>query len=225
MKTNISSIIGGGRLKLHDSSSNLKRYLETIENQLKNPIIKSFLSVPKNMELLKQVIEHPTDALINQLDESFKDFYFKIRFTSYLSKTIHFNAINFDKNNNLNSSRYKLILDKPLHKETETTFIDVLATRCKEDTNEYEFEMILDIEDRLSNYWLYKGFQQLTENQRQILSLTYLHGFTDSEIANLTSLQSNLNLLPWVESTKLEFMDQGLSEYVLMKLAMLNIPL
>lgn len=166
-----------------DSTSVLRRYLKANEEQLKNPIINSFLSTPENMDLLKQVIIDPTDILINRLDESFKEFYFRIRFTSYLSKTIHFHSINFDKSKKHKFDRFRLILDKPLNKETDTPLIDVLATtEFKEEIN--ELDMSLGIEDRLTNYWLYEGFQQLTENQRQIISLAYLHGLTDSEIAH-----------------------------------------
>ncbi|MGM0837665.1 MAG: sigma-70 family RNA polymerase sigma factor [Bacillota bacterium] len=168
---------------MRNVSTDLTRYLKANEDQLKNSIINSFLTIPENMELLKQVIEDPTNHLINQLDESFKEFYFRIRFTSYLSKTIHFHSINFDKRHRQNSDRFKLILDKPLNNETETSLIDVLAkTEFKEEIN--ELEMTLGIEEQLTNYWLYEGFQQLTENQRQIISLAYLHGLTDSGIAH-----------------------------------------
>ncbi|ESU31413.1 hypothetical protein G3A_16875 [Bacillus sp. 17376] len=160
-------------MKMRDSV--LTRYLKENEEQLKNPIINSFLSIPENMELLKQVINDPTDTLINRIDESFKEFYFRIRFTSYLSKTIHFHSINFDKSNKQTSDRFRLVLDKPLNKETDTPLIDVLAvTAFKEEIN--ELEMSLGIEEQLTNYWLHEGFQQLTENQRQIISLAYSMG-------------------------------------------------
>lgn len=42
-----------------------------------------------------------------------------------------------------------------------------------------------NIGDHLTNYSLYIGIQQLTENQRQLLSLAYIYGYNDSEIATL----------------------------------------
>ncbi|QED50036.1 sigma-70 family RNA polymerase sigma factor [Cytobacillus dafuensis] len=168
---------------MRNLSMDLTGYLKANEDQLKNSIIHSFLAIPGNMELLKQVIEDPTDHLIHQLDESFKEFYFRIWFTSYLSKTIHFHSINFDKRHRQNADRFRLILDKPLSSETETSLLDVLATTEFKDELS-EIEMSFGIEDQLTNYWLYEGYRQLTENQRQIISLAYLHGLTDSEIAH-----------------------------------------
>jgi RNA polymerase sigma factor (sigma-70 family) len=168
---------------MRNLSTDLTGYLKANEDQLKNAIIHSFLAIPENMELLKQVIEDPTDQLIHQLDQSFKEFYFRIRFTSYLSKTIHFHSINFDKKYRQNADRFRLILDKPLNSDTETSLLDVLATTEFKDELSH-IEMSFGVEDQLANYWLYEGYRQLTENQRQIISLAYLHGLTDSEIAH-----------------------------------------
>ena len=158
------------------------RYLEKIEKHLQNPIIKSFFEAPGNLDLLKEVISNPTDLLKKKLDDSFKEFYFKIRFTTYLSQAIYFNAINFDKKIKLFSERNLSILDKPLKGEKDGTIIDLLSSTEWKEGQEVG-KISSDISDHLTNYSLFNGTQLLTENQRQLLSLAYVYGLNDSEIA------------------------------------------
>ena len=76
-------------------------YLDKLKKHLQNPIIKSFLEIPEHIVLLKEVRNQPTPELKKKLDDTFREFYFNIRFTTYLSQTIYFNAINYDKKVNL----------------------------------------------------------------------------------------------------------------------------
>lgn len=68
--------------------------------------IKSFLSIHNNFHLFKQSICHPTIENQMLLDQSFKTFYFYIRFTAYLSSTIYYHAINFDKKDRQTNYRF-----------------------------------------------------------------------------------------------------------------------
>ena len=158
------------------------RYLEKIEKHLQNPIIKSFFEAPGNLDLLKEVISNPTDLLKKKLDDTFREFYFKIRFTTYLSQAIYFNAINFDKKLKLFSERNLSILDKPLKGEKDGTIIDLLSSTEGKEGQEVG-NVSSNISDHVTSYSLYNGTQLLTENQRQLLSLAYVYGLNDSEIA------------------------------------------
>jgi RNA polymerase sigma factor (sigma-70 family) len=158
------------------------RYLEKIEKHLQNPIIKSFFEAPGNLDLLKEVISNPTDLLKKKLDDTFREFYFKIRFTTYLSQAIYFNAINFDKKLKLFSERNLSILDKPLKGEKDGTIIDLLSSTEWKEGQEVG-NVSSNISDHVTSYSLYNGTQLLTENQRQLLSLAYVYGLNDSEIA------------------------------------------
>ncbi|WP_075618775.1 sigma factor-like helix-turn-helix DNA-binding protein [Paenisporosarcina indica] len=160
----------------------IDRYLEKIEKHLQNPIIKSFFEAPGNLDLLKEVIDNPTDLLKKKLDDTFREFYFKIRFTTYLSQAIYFNAINFDKKIKLFSERNLTILDKPLKGDHEGTLIDVLSSAEWKDKQDV-FPASSDISDHLTSDSLFYGAQLLTDNQRQLLSLAYIYGLNDSEIA------------------------------------------
>lgn len=172
-----------GGINLKDSyNQSVETYLSKIEKHMKNPIIKSFLNIVENMDLLKEVINNPTSILTKKLDDTFREFYFRIRFTSYLSQAIYFNAINYDKKVKLFSDRNKSILDIPIKDKKGRKVLDFF---CSMEWKHCQEECIYssNIKDHLTNYSLYKGIEQLTENQRQLLSLAYIFDLTDSEIA------------------------------------------
>lgn len=155
----------------------------SVESHLQNPIIKSFLEIQENRELLERAIHHPTKMSKQQLDDSFREFFFKIRFTSYLSNAIHFNAINYDKKIKLFLERNQPILDSPVKGREGEALLDVITPKDLQERQESCIDSS-NIEDHLTNDSLYKGIQQLTENQRQLLSLAYIFGLNDTEIAS-----------------------------------------
>ncbi|MGB3261336.1 sigma-70 family RNA polymerase sigma factor [Paenisporosarcina sp.] len=158
-------------------------YLDKLKKHLQNPIIKSFLEIPEHVALLKEVRNQPTPELKKKLDDTFREFYFNIRFTTYLSQTIYFNAINYDKKIKLVSERYQLILDRPLKDDGELTFLDLLSSS----ENMRNTDIFIDsstIMDHLTSYDIFHAIQSLTENQQQVLSLAYIYGLNDSEIAS-----------------------------------------
>lgn len=158
-------------------------YLDKLKKHLQNPIIKSFLEIPEHIVLLKEVRNQPTPELKKKLDDTFREFYFNIRFTTYLSQTIYFNAINYDKKINLVSERYRLILDRPLKEDGELTFLDLLSSSESMDKKDIFIDSST-IGDHLTSYEIFNAIQSLTENQRQVLSLAYIYGLNDSEIAS-----------------------------------------
>jgi RNA polymerase sigma factor (sigma-70 family) len=172
---------GGYNLNDIYSSSSVENYLNKFEKHLQNPVIKAFLDIPENMELLVDVINNPTNLSKKKLDDKFREFYFKIRFTNYLSQAIYFNAINYDKKVNLFLERNKSILDCQL-KDGDVTLLDYLASKEWQEGQEVYIDSS-NISDHLTSYSLFKAIQLLTENQRQLLSLAYIYGLNDSEIA------------------------------------------
>jgi RNA polymerase sigma factor (sigma-70 family) len=176
--------VGGNDLNDLYTSSNqsVENYLTKFEKHLQNPVIKSFLDIPENMDLLIEVINNPTNLSKKELDDTFREFYFKIRFTNYLSQAIYFNAINFDKKVNLFLDRNKSILDSHLKDGEDLTLIDYLVSKEWQEGQEVSIHST-NIGDHLTSYSLFTAINQLTENQRQLLSLAYIYGLNDSEIA------------------------------------------
>jgi len=157
-------------------------YFDKIEKHLQNPIIKSFLNIPENMDLLREVINKPSDASKKTLDEAFREYYFNIRFTTYLSQAIYFNAINYDKKIKLFSDRNQSILDRPLRGDQNGTLIDFLTSAEWKKGQDVQITSS-NIGDHLTSQILFDGIQRLTDNQRQLLSLAYIYGMNDSEIS------------------------------------------
>jgi len=152
------------------------------EKHLQNPIIKSFLDIPENRELLNEVMNNPTNMSKQRLDDAFREFYFRIRFTSYLSKSIHFNAINYDKKRKLFQDRNQLILDKRSREDEGAALIDLISSKEWQEGQDVCSDSS-SIEDHLTSESLFQGIQRLTKNQRHLLSLAYVYGLNDSEIA------------------------------------------
>ncbi|PUB11934.1 sigma factor-like helix-turn-helix DNA-binding protein [Paenisporosarcina sp. OV554] len=170
---------------VYSSSSinqSVENYLTKFEKHLQNPVIKSFLDIQENMDLLVDVINNPTNVSKKKLDDTFREYYFKIRFTNYLSKAIYFNAINFDKKVNLFLDRNKSILDSQLKEGDNLTLIDYLVSKEWQEGQEVWIDSS-NIADHLTSYSLYKAIHLLTENQRQLLNLAYIYDLNDSEIA------------------------------------------
>ena len=164
------------------TNQSVENYLTKFEKHLQNPVIKSFLDIQENMDLLVDVINNPTNVSKKKLDDTFREYYFKIRFTNYLSKAIYFNAINFDKKVNLFLDRNKSILDSQLKEGDNLTLIDYLVSKEWQEGQEVWIDSS-NIADHLTSHSLYKAIHLLTENQRQLLNLAYIYDLNDSEIA------------------------------------------
>jgi RNA polymerase sigma factor (sigma-70 family) len=181
---NVSSLFGEEKMENNnDDCRLLKSYLKKHNVNVKNPIIVGFLDNQDNRINLLNYIKNNTPENRTLVDEAFKRYYFKAKFTNYLSQTIYFNAINYDKRHRLNSKRNQLILDKPLgDSETETILNNVDPSIPPIELNINDSPRI---EDHISDCNLYEAINKLTNNQKQILSLSYVYGYNDSEIAKI----------------------------------------
>ncbi len=154
-------------------------FIKENEEFLNNPVIKEFLSKEKNYQLFKSSICHPTFQNQEQLDQAFRAFYFHIRFTAYVSSTIYFHGVNLDKKVRETNFKFPLTLDQPVGDDSEISYKDLAEYH---DNFEIESDNILDY---VIDPNLYKALQDITSNQRTILYLVYIKGFTDSEVSIL----------------------------------------
>jgi RNA polymerase sigma factor (sigma-70 family) len=151
---------------------------------LENPIIKSFLKDEKNWKLFLEVICNPTEENKELLDKEFKKFYFGIRFTSFISATLYFNAINFDKQYRKMLNRYTLTVDRPLKEEEDISFKDMIT----DSEAEIQVERIIqsdDIKDYIDDPVLYEAILTLSGKQREVINLAYVKGLSDTEISKV----------------------------------------
>lgn len=175
----------------NNMSTNAKRskdYQEKFTNYLNehkvffnNPLIKDFLNDEKNKALLQQTICQPSKENNRLLDHAFKQFYFHIRFTSYISSALYFNAINFDKRHRKMSSRSILTVDQSIGDADNETFKALICDEKAEIDLDHmmKSDLIFDyIEDPL----LYAALKILTDKQIEIINLAYINGLSDTEI-------------------------------------------
>jgi RNA polymerase sigma factor (sigma-70 family) len=118
------------------------------------------------------------------LDQAFKAFYFNIRFTSFISSALYFNAINYDKRYRRVQNRYPITVDCSVGEEDGTTFKDMI----KDPNADIKIDDCLKSEsilDHLEDLALCEAVERLTEKQREILDLAYVKGLSDTEIGLL----------------------------------------
>jgi len=149
---------------------------------LQNKLIVSFLEDPKHKSMYYETICNPTNENKQLLDRLFKYFYFRVRFTSHISSTLHFNSINHDKRYRKLQLRNNLTLDQKItDAEGEQTFKELIA----DENAEISIDKISESENILEHITcpiLYAAIQTLSEKQRKILELYYIHGLNDTEI-------------------------------------------
>ncbi|WP_167751412.1 sigma-70 family RNA polymerase sigma factor [Lentibacillus salicampi] len=147
------------------------------------PIIKSFLQDEVHFELVKQAICSPTQQKVQRVNEAFQSHYGEVRALTYLSNSIYFNAINFDKNRKKHHEREALTLDQPLHEDSkETTHKDMLY---HPNPNTADMTACETISDYIEEPQLYQAIQTLTPKQKDILTHKYVHELRNNEMADL----------------------------------------
>lgn len=163
---------------------NLVNSLKKNKAFLEQKIVQNFLKEEKNRKLLLDAICNPTVENNIALDHEFKKYNFNARFISYISSTLYFNAINFDKKYRKYSERFKLIMDKPIKEGEQTTLKDSL----EDATSHLDLEDIIssiNIEDYIECPVLFKAVTKLSNKQKQIINLHYLKGYSITEIGKL----------------------------------------
>ena len=149
--------------------------------QVNNPIIKSFLSDSQNLYLVQKAILYPTDINRKLVDESFQSHYVNVRKTKYVSNLIYFFSLDFDKKRRRLRKRSLLILDKGLSEKDGKTAIE----RIEDASNETEPDNIVGegLLDNIEDEQLLKSLQKLTVKQLQILEMIYVKELSIKEIA------------------------------------------
>lgn len=156
-------------------------------NEIKNPLLKSFLADKKHYDLYQNYYQYPTEVTKEKLNSSYQKFHAKLRAISYFSKVIHYSARHIDKRTRTHENRYVLMLDG--HKEDSG---DELSLKdCLQDQHaQRKFEEHLNekIEDFIEDKKLFHAISTLNERQKQILYLSYIMNFSDTEISKILNV-------------------------------------
>ncbi|MCA0972381.1 sigma-70 family RNA polymerase sigma factor [Halobacillus litoralis] len=153
-----------------------KLFFHAFPNLKGNRAVEAFIRKPEYQEAIEQYLNDPVEENRLVLDECFKDFYFGVRFTSYVSTSLYFQSVNFDKRSRRFEERNALTLDQPVGDEEGVTLKDQII-EGEEDTKREPLEASIE------NQRLLDAFLSLTVQQRKILNLAYVEQYTDTEIA------------------------------------------
>jgi RNA polymerase sigma factor (sigma-70 family) len=168
-----------------DCSIALKNFEKDNPNLYNSNVFKSFITDYENRMIFEEAICNPNKFTKQQLEKRFKKFYFNIRFTSYLSTSIHFNAVNFDKKDRKLKTRNQLILNNAYNEDPNLSLIEMIPEQSRGNCPEEAFEDTLnEVDEIVESEDLYNALQQLTSNQRDIIKLAYIDGMKDIEIAS-----------------------------------------
>ena len=143
--------------------------------------VDSFISQPKHQILLKDFIRHPSSRKEDRLNEAFKAHYFDIRFTSYVSSSLYYHSVNFDKRTRKYNERHPLTLDNQ-GDEGDGSLIDLVPDPSPDIA---PFTNYSTLAECLESEELLRAFKTLTDKQQNILDLAYLQELTDTEIAKI----------------------------------------
>ncbi|MEC2921352.1 MULTISPECIES: RNA polymerase sigma factor [Bacillus] len=156
-----------------------ERVFHYSKDRLEQPIIKSFLALEENQQLLKEFRKNPSEENQHRLDDAFRSFFNRVRKIKYFNNLIHFLSIDFDKKIRKNNARLSLTLDKPMIDETTTTIKDNLP-----DPTVYS-DLISNpsLLDEIEDHKLYRSLESLTEKQLQVIELLYAKKLTNNEAA------------------------------------------
>lgn len=166
------------------SKHTAKKFMSNYEKALENPLIKNFLEVKDNYELVKNTLNYPTPQKIKEVDEVFKNYFYNVKMLSYISKLIHFFSIDYDKTINKFQDRFLLILDQPINQDGESN----LTTKDIIESPEYtSLDSIYgsSLLDYIQNHELHSALLLLTKKQLEILELIYYKNFQLTEIAEI----------------------------------------
>lgn len=165
-----------------------ERILEEIKatqwysHSFNNPLIRSFLDDYDHLCALQNYIISPTQKNKNALDKIFQEFYTRIMITNYLSKTLYWASVNFDKK--VRSSK-KRFLPIPYGAQVE----DHNPSKYLSSENNVEAEVLdaynLPLDKKIENSSLREGFNKLTKRQKEVLQ--HIYGYKKS--TNETSLE------------------------------------
>jgi RNA polymerase sigma factor (sigma-70 family) len=168
-----------------DCSIALKNFEKDNPNLYNSNVFRSFITDNENREVFEEAICNPNNLNKQLLEERFKKFYFNIRFTSYLSTSIHFNAVNFDKKDRKLKTRNQLILHNAHNEDPNMSLIEMIPEQSRGNCPEEAYEDTLkEVEEIVESEDLYNALQQLTSNQKEIIRLAYIDGMKDIEIAS-----------------------------------------
>jgi len=163
----------------------IKKFYKENEEFLNNSLIKTFLQVKGNQELLEKALQEPSEENRKKLDNKFREYYLKVRMIKYVSSLIYYYTIDFDKRINKRNNRFNLIIDGTENNNPHEDSASITHKYASSNSTEQEyFNNTRSFSEIIENEKLYYVYNQLTDKQKQILEMIYVRGYTNKEVAD-----------------------------------------
>lgn len=150
-------------------------------------MVERFFSHPQNVGLLCSYLDSPSPDGWKQLEEAFVNFCFEVRFTKYISSTIKFTYMDYQRKRK-RAVRHIAILDMKAHEDHDETIGERYVSRHDDEFFAISHPDPQKMLDSLSNETICKAFSGLTQYQKIILTFTYAMDYPDKAIAEKMSV-------------------------------------
>ncbi|WP_339998786.1 sigma-70 family RNA polymerase sigma factor [Priestia aryabhattai] len=151
---------------------------EKWKEMMKHPIMNHFFHSTEHYQLLKNVLEDPSEENVKEIDQKFQHFYKEIRIIKYINTMIRIFSVDFDKRVRKNQDRFSLTLDHPKISSS-------LSQEVKGDSYDEYIRKQKSIDQHIENKVLYEAFLQLTKKQKQVFTYMYVEQLNMQEIAEM----------------------------------------
>ena len=144
---------------------------------IKNPLSKGFLKSKKGIVVFNEYQCAPSEENLDKLNKAFKYYYMTVRYLSYFSKTLGYEAKHYDKKRRTVEDRFSLVLDAPIAEDL--TMKDAITDNTQ-DTSEIQSEIW---EDTIISETIKQAIKLLTERQKEVINYSFFREMKDKEIA------------------------------------------
>lgn len=166
--------------QFHEGKQSLMQQIDPIQER----IIQKFLSDDYHKKLYQLAAHNPTGANLQALDNAFKEFYGEIRMIKYISNSLYFNAVNFDKRYRLYAERNQLMREEDVQYNMQLMKMVSISMDPLESNALNEYDLIELVEDEA----VLLAMKELTDTQRTILHAKYALHLADIEIAQVLNI-------------------------------------
>lgn len=150
-----------------------------------NTVIQKFFESKKHIRLLCNFLLDSSEENKIKLEQAFKIFYFELRFVKYLSTTVHYASIDYDKKRKKREERMVMIYDQPINNEGTFCLGELFQEGINNEDDNKKVVSPDEFGNLLENKSVYSVYSNLTEKQKLILTLSYSHNYQDKEIATM----------------------------------------
>ncbi|MDG4657782.1 sigma-70 family RNA polymerase sigma factor [Ectobacillus antri] len=181
-------------------TSRLQKVQQKQRKLFKHAVMREFLKIGRNATLLERFMQDPNQKHMEQLEASFRDFYYEVRITNYLNGMSRRMAIDYDKKLKKHKERFQLIIDQPT--DAALSLADVLAADIETPLDTVMAKEQQYFFENVQNPKLQRAFTsiKLQEKQKQLLELRFNQQLTNKEIARRFG-QTEQNISYWLKKT------------------------